>query len=1316
MKLTGRIFAFLMASVLVLSGLFLVLKQPVYADEPAAYVSSSQLQTNFPEESGTKSKLLSSDNQGVSFRVDVPWEQLSLEPVIADGKDYLRVLLPGWSQTITPGLPALPLIVEKFGVPFGAKVSVSVVPGKAHTLKISAPVQPVVTQLVEFSLPEGLVESPSVSESNFIYAEDPSVYADEAVYPEVLAEISADGILRQQRVVGVAAYPIQYDPKAMQLTVYESLQITISFEGSSNISSLSLITDSPSYENFFKGELLNYESARGFRQASSPNAAQQDLSGEGSGAQAAEIPWAPPEPGWRVRVQGDGFYQLTYSELSDIGFLDSNPDPRTFQLFYMGEEVAIQVPGEEDGVFGTEDTVRFFGQGMDSKYAQNSVYWLTYDLSGVVQGKRLESRDGTPGTSAMPGNYRASLHMENNAYYLSWLPFEEETERWWWDIVQRPSKPSWTLPTFTLIAPDTDPAQGPAKLSISVVGYTANTINPDHHMQVTVNNVIVGDAFFDGREWRVFEFLVDQGILQAGTNTVKVSSIPITDVNFDYFLVDWVRIDYPNTFQTENDELAFEYAEIGTWKFQVNGFSSDQVAVFDVSDPLNVVWMENVSVVSGGSSFNAQFQDAVMEPSNYWTMTDATFRTVAGIDEVDMVSNLRATTNGADHIIISHDEFWSQALTLRDHRAASMRAVVVDVQDIYDEFGYGMVGADAIRDFLGYTYANWQAPAPSYVVLLGDGHYDPKDHYGYGRTNFIPAYLLPVDPWIGETASDNRYVTLVGEDSLPDMMIGRLAVNNVAEASAFVNKIINYETTPVAGEWKQQILAVADNADYAGDFAAISDNLLETYIATPYTAEKVYYGVPPYPIDDVALARQAIVNGINAGKLIVNYIGHSGITAWGDQLFKVSQVAGLTNGGKMPIMLDMTCYDGTFHYPDPPSANYEGLGEVTTRADGKGAIANWSATGNGVASGHFFLNQGFFQSFFHDGLITVGSGTATGKFELWSIGGALDLLDTYTLFGDPALRIALEGNTNNPPVITEGASVHVTMSENGFPVAFEKTLHATDADGDSLTWSLSGAALHGTATAAGTGNSIALGYVPEADYFGTDMFIVQVSDGSLADFITVNVTIEAVNEAPVLTDIPDQTIAEGESFRSINLDDYVSDPDNLDSEMEWSYTGNTELGVSIVDRVATISIPDANWNGSETITFKATDPGGLWDEDAATFMVTPVNDAPVVTDIPDQTILEGESFTTINLDDYVSDVDNPDNEITWSYSGNIELAVSIDDRVATITAPVDWTGSETITFRATDPDGLWDEDAAIFTVIADNPPETYYIFLPLILK
>jgi hypothetical protein len=116
------------------------------------------------------------------------------------------------------------------------------------------------------------------------------------------------------------------------------------------------------------------------------------------------------------------------------------------------------------------------------------------------------------------------------------------------------------------------------------------------------------------------------------------------------------------------------------------------------------------------------------------------------------------------------------------------------------------------------------------------------------------------------------------------------------------------------------------------------------------------------------------------------------------------------------------------------------------------------------------------------------------------------------------------------------------------------------------------------------------------EYIGTSSGAVNYS---------YNILPSVVNQAPEVSDIPDQTIDEGETFATINLDDYVSDPDNTDAEMTWSYSGNTDLSVSIDgSRVATIGIPGAEWTGAEEITFRATDPGALWDENSATFTVS----------------------------------------------------------------------------------------------------------------
>lgn len=139
------------------------------------------------------------------------------------------------------------------------------------------------------------------------------------------------------------------------------------------------------------------------------------------------------------------------------------------------------------------------------------------------------------------------------------------------------------------------------------------------------------------------------------------------------------------------------------------------------------------------------------------------------------------------------------------------------------------------------------------------------------------------------------------------------------------------------------------------------------------------------------------------------------------------------------------------------------------------------------------------------------------------------------LIGAQNVAINLAGPVvvpNQPPVITEGDSTTVNMSEDGFPTAFTLTLNATDGNGDTLTWSIGTPAGHGTANAGGTGSSKAIGYTPDLNYNGADSFVVQVSDGNGgADTITVNVDIAAVNDPPV---------ADAGSHQAVRMRDIVT--------------------------------------------------------------------------------------------------------------------------------------------------------------------------------
>src|SRR5690606_10449273 len=211
---------------------------------------------------------------------------------------------------------------------------------------------------------------------------------------------------------------------------------------------------------------------------------------------------------------------------------------------------------------------------------------------------------------------------------------------------------------------------------------------------------------------------------------------------------------------------------------------------------------------------------------------------------------------------------------------------------------------------------------------------------------------------------------------------------------------------------------------------------------------------------------------------------------------------------------------------------------------------------------------------------------------------------------------------NNAPEISEGDSVNVSMSEDGTPTAFALTLNATDADSATLTWSVASAATNGTAVATGTGNSKAIQYTPNADYVGSDSFVVRVSDGTLSDDITVNVTINDENDAPVITSTPTTSATEDVLYQYSATSTDVDGP-----SATWSLT-QAPAGMTVSSAGLVQWTPGENGTAPWTadVTLQVSD-GTLSDSQSFTINVTPVNDAPTISSSAITTATEEQAYS-----------------------------------------------------------------------------------------
>ena len=131
-------------------------------------------------------------------------------------------------------------------------------------------------------------------------------------------------------------------------------------------------------------------------------------------------------------------------------------------------------------------------------------------------------------------------------------------------------------------------------------------------------------------------------------------------------------------------------------------------------------------------------------------------------------------------MLVSHADFIAQVTPLAAQRQQQgHQAVVVDIEDVYDEFSFGEKTPQAIKDFL--RWARTWATAPKFVVLAGDATIDPRDYEGLGNADFVPTKQVPMNQASLETASDDWFVDF-NNNGLPDIAIGRLSVRTPQQA------------------------------------------------------------------------------------------------------------------------------------------------------------------------------------------------------------------------------------------------------------------------------------------------------------------------------------------------------------------------------------------------------------------------------------------------------------------------------------------------------------------------------------------------------
>ncbi len=955
---------------------------------------------------------------------------------------FTEIHFEGADWTLDVDKPRLPIYTQRIGLPTTGTPVVTIIQARSEIKTVEnvriTPDDPIFSTLDPTDTPQIL----------------------QGFYPTQLVEAIPGGFVRDQRIGNLQINPVQYNPATKQLKIFSTVTFRVNFPTSPVTGAIgnavpiptaptSLRKSSHVFENLFQSTLWNYEQAKPWRK-------QRRTSYGVSTNEVSSAPGAPPlitanTRRFKIPVTRTDMYRITYNNIRAYARIEPETiDLDTIRLESGGKKKGVHIFDENgNNTLDPGDQLVFYGRALaDNKFTDENVYWLRFGLHGEpaagFETSRIEVRDAAPQAQNLPTPtaFLARIRFEENRHHdvLEANDIKSELADHYFGVAFRGGDLSTSRKDFPIKLPMAIPRgtiERSAKLRIKFQGASYKS-NAGHEARIIFNNNRLGRI----EEWRRQTFQIATRDIEAklvhhdATNLMRIEALDKNKTppgSYDFYL-DWYEIDYWRTFQADNNRLEFnthtEPLHRGQVQYSVGNIIDETIDVYQLNEN-GITSKLNGGVVSpAGVKHQIRFEDTVNGYTRYFVIGRSRYRSINALVPTPPTV-LKNPGNQVDYIFITHPTFAESITPLVEFRSSQgLKTLVADINDIYDEFSDGLFNPFAIQKFMRYAYHNYQQPAPTYVLLVGDAHYDYKNAtveiYRRDTTfpgtydlypNFVPTYHGWA-PASGETSMDQRFVNISGDDPLPDMLIGRLSVQTPEALTTMVEKIIDYEENPKIGLWQGTLIQVADNEiDNPSDiiFETSRDELIQEVIPVGYDTRQIYLR----KIKSPEITRATIRSAINKGALVLEYAGHGGSQTWADEsIFRIEDVVGLRNR-YLPFVVTTTCLNGQFDKPQQ-FGNFC-LSEQFLLGR-YGAIATLSATRLTYGSANAAFDIDLFEALFQLPEVspelaatdipvqpTIGHIIADAKISFitriqnptWIPG-----TEQYTLFGDPASRFA----------------------------------------------------------------------------------------------------------------------------------------------------------------------------------------------------------------------------------------------------------------------------------------------------------------------
>ena len=743
---------------------------------------------------------------------------------------------------------------------------------------------------------------------------------------------------------------------------------------------------------------------------------------------------------YRFYIEKSGVYRISKDFLNQIGFNTDGVDPRKIKIYGNGgrmlplsnsvsypndlEENAIQVIGENDGTFNSDDYILFYAEGMDNwseenethlnLYANKSYYYVTKD---GTDGKRITTILEPIGTAT-----QTATKFDDYQFHETDLTNIGRLGRVWFgenfNLIDEQE--------FTFNFPNID-TTSPTLLKIHTGGnsFVATTFTAKANGQsagtMNLNQVIPNSGI------EAAESSLSTSITSAQNITINLkynnNGVPTSKGYLDYIALKAKSnlTGYGKQFRFQIDNVA---NLSGIIQYQFNN-SSTIKQIWDITDIYNVknIDTNNQSNFSFKSNLGVEKKYVAVDENNFYAPENESSSSVTNQNlKGTIFKNSQGNFEDIDYLIITPSSLNSQAEKLANfHRNySSLNVKVVNLNLIYQEFGGGKQDIGAIRNFIKYVYENASTAVKrvKYVNLFGDASFDFKDRIP-NNTNIVPIYHSTNSYTAGEAsfASDDFFVNMdFNEGNIeyfigaPDIAIGRMLISSTNQAEEMINKVFEYHDIKSYGSWRNNYVCIADDSDKTSDASLqVNQNNLTDVIYTqkPFINFKKilldsYQQMTSAGGDRYPQANEDLTNAFEKGSLIFNYLGHGGEDGLtGERLWDKFDGSNFNNRYRYPLFITLTCDFSRFDNPYRPTAgeytfwNPKGgaISMITTiRTIGQGGAENFN---NSLATNLFNYGSNDYHSIAEALRLTKGSNSnsASGRVIFY--------------LGDPALMLAI---------------------------------------------------------------------------------------------------------------------------------------------------------------------------------------------------------------------------------------------------------------------------------------------------------------------